>query len=44
MVMNMLGRLKKAGILKIVREGSGRRPQILALAELINICEGTDVI
>jgi Fic family protein len=44
MVMNMLGRLKSAGILKVVREGSGRRPQILALAELINVCEGSDVI
>ncbi|MBU2054432.1 MAG: Fic family protein [Proteobacteria bacterium] len=44
MIMNMLGRLKKAGILKVVREGSGRRPQILALAELINVCEGSDII
>jgi len=44
MIMNMLGRLKKAEILKVVREGSGRRPQILALAELINVCEGSDVI
>jgi len=44
MIMNMLGRLKKAGVLKVVREGSGRRPQILALAELINVCEGSDVI
>ncbi|MBW2648900.1 MAG: Fic family protein, partial [Deltaproteobacteria bacterium] len=25
MIMNMLGRLKKAGVLKVVREGSGRR-------------------
>jgi len=44
MVMNMLGRLKKAGILKVVREGSGRRPQILALAELVNACEDSEVI
>jgi hypothetical protein len=44
MIMNMLGRLKSAGILKIVREGSGRRPQILALLELINICEDSDLI
>ena len=35
MVMAMLGRLKGAGILKVVSEGSGRRPQILALSELI---------
>ena len=39
MIMNMLGRLKSAGILKVLREGSGRRPQILALMELVNICE-----
>ncbi len=44
MIMNMLGRLKSARILKVVREGSGRRPQILALAELINICEGSEII
>lgn len=44
MIMNMLARLKKAGIIKIIREGSGRRPQILALAELMNICEGRDVV
>ncbi len=44
MIMNMLGKLKKDGILKILREGSGRRPQVLALAELINLCEGRTVI
>ncbi|HRS90246.1 MAG TPA: Fic/DOC family N-terminal domain-containing protein [Smithellaceae bacterium] len=44
MVMNMLGRLKKEGIIKVVREGSGRRPQILALTKLINICEGKNVL
>jgi hypothetical protein len=40
MIMNMLGKLKKAGIVTVLREGKGRRSQILALAELINICEG----
>ena len=44
MILNMLGRLKKAGILKVVREGRGRTAQILALAELINLCEGEDVL
>ena len=44
MIMNMLGRLKKAGILKVVRESCGRRGQVLALAELIDICEGADII
>jgi Fic family protein len=31
--------LREAGILKIVREGSGRRGQVLALTELIHLCE-----
>lgn len=43
MVLNMLGKLKKAGILKVVREGKGRTAQILALAELINVCEGKEI-
>lgn len=43
MTSALLGKLKSAGILKIVREGSGSRPQILALAELINLCEGRKV-
>lgn len=40
MIITLLNRLKTAGILKVVREGSGRRPQVLALSELINLCEG----
>jgi Fic family protein len=43
MVMIMLKNLKQAGILKVVREGGGRRPQVLALADLINLCEGRKV-
>jgi Fic family protein len=39
----LLGKLKSAQILKVVRKGSGPRPQILALAELINLCEGRKV-
>jgi hypothetical protein len=35
---------KNAGILKVVREGSGRKPQILALAGLVNICEGSEIL
>jgi Fic family protein len=42
MVMSMLRNLKQAGILKGVREG-GRRPQVLALAQLINLCECNEV-
>lgn len=44
MMSNLLNRLKDAGVLHVVRRGSGRRPQILALSELINLCEGRKVI
>jgi Fic family protein len=44
MVMQMLGRLRGAGILKVLREGSGRRAQVLALAELVNLCEGKKIV
>jgi len=43
MVGNLLGNLKRNGILHTVRKGAGRRPHILALAELINLCEGRKV-
>lgn len=44
MIHNMLTRLKAAGVLKSVREGRGSRAEIVALPELINICEGRKVI
>jgi hypothetical protein len=44
MVMNMLGKLKHAGILKTVAEARGPHPEMLALAELLNLCEGRDVV
>lgn len=40
----LLRKLNKAGILKIIRKGSGRRAQILALEDLINLCEGKKVL
>jgi len=40
MIMQMLRQLKKAGVLKTLDEGGGRRAQVLALQELINLCEG----
>ncbi len=43
MVANLLGNLRRNGILHTVREGAGRRPHVLALAELINLCEGRKV-
>jgi Fic family protein len=42
-VMQMLRRLRKAGILKTVRKGSGRRAEIFAFVELLNLCEGKKV-
>jgi len=42
-ILALLNKLKNGGILDLIREGSGRRPQILALGELINICEGKDI-
>jgi len=42
-ILTILNKLKDDGMLKLVREGAGRRPQVLALAELINLCEGEDV-
>lgn len=44
MITNLLNKLKTSDILKVVRRGSGRRAQILALPELINLCEGRRVI
>jgi Uncharacterized conserved protein len=44
MIMSMLGRLKNAGILQVTRQSSGRRPQILAFRELVNLSEGQESI
>jgi Fic family protein len=44
MVMALLKTLKETGILKVLREGSGRRAQVLAFAALINLCEGKEVM
>ncbi|MGQ0587728.1 MAG: Fic family protein [Gammaproteobacteria bacterium] len=44
MLHNLLGKLKQEGILRTTREGRGRRPEIICLPELINICEGRKVV
>lgn len=44
MVSTLLTALKKNGILHTVRERASRRSQVLALAELINLCEGKKVL
>lgn len=38
-IMTLLGKLKAAGILHVLQESSGSRPQILVLPELLNLCE-----
>ena len=43
MIMTLLKKLKEDGILKVIRKGSGRRAQVLALPDLINLCEGRKV-
>lgn len=43
MIMNMLGKLKQAGILTVRSEGRGSRAQVLALPALVNLCEGREV-
>jgi hypothetical protein len=42
--MTLLRKLRGAGILRVLRESRGRRAQVLALAELINLCEGKEVL
>jgi hypothetical protein len=44
MINSLLGKFKDAGILHVVRTGSGRRAQVLVLRELINLCEGREII
>ena len=43
-ILTMLNKLKTEKMLKILRRSSGRRPQVLALTELINVCEGHEVM
>jgi Fic family protein len=43
MIMTLLGKLKDTGILTALREPAGHRPQMLALSELLDLCEGRPV-
>lgn len=43
-VTKLLNQLRTAGVLKQLRPSSGRRPQVLALHELVNLCEGRKVV
>jgi Fic family protein len=44
MVMGLLKKLRGAGILAVLREARGRRGQMLALSELVNLSEGRKVV
>jgi Fic family protein len=43
-VAGLLNALVDGKVLKVLRPGRGRRPTIYALAELINLCEGKQVV
>lgn len=42
MTGTLLNKLRDAGILNVMREGSGRRAQILVFSELVDLCEGRE--
>lgn len=43
MVSTLLRKLAEAGVIKVAREGQGRRATIYVVHELINLCEGREV-
>ncbi len=43
-VLPFLKRLREAGVLTVLREGSGRRSAILAFSELLNRAEGRKIL
>lgn len=43
MIVTLVNQLNQAGVLTVVRKGAGRRPQLYALAELLNVAEGRKV-
>lgn len=44
MITGLVTKLKEAGILKVLRQGSGRRGQVFVLSELLNVTEGRKVL
>lgn len=42
-ITHLISVLRENGILSVVREAKGRRAQVLAFAELLNLCEGKAV-
>jgi len=43
-ITNLLRSLREGKVVKVLREGSGRRPTVYAFADLINLCEGKKVV
>jgi Fic family protein len=43
-ITNLLRALRDGGVLRVMRDGSGRRATIYAFADLINLCEGKQVV
>ena len=43
-ISSLLRILTDDGIIQVIRRGSGRRPHVFAFTELVNLCEGTQVI
>ncbi len=43
-IFNLLRALRDGGVLKVMREGGGRHATIYAFADLINLCEGKQVV
>jgi Fic family protein len=42
-VTNLLAALREAEILRVLRQGAGRRPTVYVFPELLNLCEGREV-
>ncbi|MCO6483834.1 MAG: Fic family protein [Flavobacteriales bacterium] len=42
-VSNLLRSMRENGLVKVLREGSGRRGTVYVLARLLNLCEGREV-
>jgi Fic family protein len=42
-VSNLLSIMRENGLIKVLREGSGRRGTVYVLARLLNLCEGREI-
>lgn len=42
-VSNLLRIMRESGLIKVLRDGSGRRGTVYVLARLLNLCEGREI-